>query len=127
MNKKYKLTHHTKVVEGHTLHRIKALKSFGDVKKGDLGGWVESYYNLSQKGTAWIYDKAKVYDDARVFDNAKVRDNARVYGNAWVYKNACIFDSAKIFDNVNVFVQSRVLGGAEIGGVIWVDGSAVIS
>ena len=96
MTKKYKLTHHTKEVDGHTLHRIKALKSFGDVTKGDLGGWVESYRNLSQKGTAWIYDKAKVYDYARVFDNATVRDHARVYGDAWVYKNAWVYGHARV-------------------------------
>lgn len=114
MNKKYKLTHHTKVVEGHTLHRIKALKSFDDVRKGDLGGWVESHYNLSQKGTAWIYDKAKVYDKALVFDNAKVRDHARVYGNAWVYKNAWVYGHA------------RVSGAAGVSGNAWVHGHAKV-
>ena len=38
MNAKYELTNTTKDILGHTLHQIKALKSFGDVKKGDLGG-----------------------------------------------------------------------------------------
>ena len=47
MDNKYKLTHRTKVVDGHTLHQIKALKSFDAVKKGDLGGWIEDYSNLS--------------------------------------------------------------------------------
>lgn len=28
MTKKYKLTHHTKEILGHTLHQIKAVKSF---------------------------------------------------------------------------------------------------
>ena len=35
---KYKLTSETKVVLGVTLKRIKALKDFGSVKKGELGG-----------------------------------------------------------------------------------------
>lgn len=39
---KYEITRETKVIDGVELHRIKALKSFGNVKKGDLGGWIES-------------------------------------------------------------------------------------
>ena len=77
-NKKYRLTHHTKKVDGHTLYQIKALKSFGDVKKGDLGGWIEGYDNLSQSDTAWVYNNAKVYEDALVCDKAKVYGNAMV-------------------------------------------------
>lgn len=42
MEKKYILTEKTKEYNGHTLHRIQAIKDFGDVKKGDLGGWIES-------------------------------------------------------------------------------------
>lgn len=38
--KKYKLTDKTIEHNGHILHRIEALKDFGDVKKGDLGGFV---------------------------------------------------------------------------------------
>ena len=48
MSKKYELTDETMEWEGHTLHRIKALRDFNDVKAGDLGGWVESEDNLSQ-------------------------------------------------------------------------------
>ena len=43
--KKYELTSETKVINGVKLHRIKALISFGDVKNGDLGGWIESEQN----------------------------------------------------------------------------------
>lgn len=38
---KYEITRETKVIDGVELHRIKAFKSFGNVKKGDLGGWIE--------------------------------------------------------------------------------------
>ena len=38
MDKKYELTDETMEFDGHTLHRIRALKSFSDVMKGDLGG-----------------------------------------------------------------------------------------
>ena len=39
-NKKYEILMDEKNTiewEGHTLHRIKALKDFGDVRKGELG------------------------------------------------------------------------------------------
>lgn len=51
---KYKLTEKSKMLWGQTLYRIQALKDFGDVKAGDLGGWVEGLYNLSQNGKSWI-------------------------------------------------------------------------
>ena len=47
---KYELTDETFWLLTHKLHRIKALKDFGDVKKGDLGGWIEKESNLSQDG-----------------------------------------------------------------------------
>lgn len=49
---KYEITSETKVIAGVVLHRIKALKSFGNIKIGDLGGWIESEINLSQCGNA---------------------------------------------------------------------------
>ena len=54
MNKKYELTDETINHYGVVLHRIKALRSFGDVKAGDLGGFIESEDNLSQEGMANI-------------------------------------------------------------------------
>ena len=78
MTKKYEFTDNTKVVDGHTLHQIRALKSSDAVKKGDLGGWIEDYSNLSQTDTSWVYDNAMVYENAKVFDGAKVRDCCRM-------------------------------------------------
>lgn len=45
--KKYKLTKETMCFDGVTLHRIQAIKDFGDVTAGEHGGWVESERNLS--------------------------------------------------------------------------------
>lgn len=64
---------------GKTLFRIEAkrnIEKFG-VKKGELGGYVESEDNLS--GNAWVSG------DARVSGNARVFGDAWVYGEAWVY------------------------------------------
>lgn len=58
--KKYELTDATKVINGVTLHRIRALIDIPvhGVKAGDLGGWIEAERNLSQKGAAWVADEA---------------------------------------------------------------------
>ncbi len=44
---KYKFTGETKVSFGITFKRIRALRSFGGVTKGEMGGWLESEYNLA--------------------------------------------------------------------------------
>lgn len=50
MEKKYEFSGETLEVEDYILHRIKAIRSFSDVKKGDLGGWIEKESNLSHYG-----------------------------------------------------------------------------
>lgn len=49
-DKKYELAKEdTKTfTDGGTIYRIRALKDFGDVKAGDLGGYIEKEENLSQ-------------------------------------------------------------------------------
>lgn len=118
LNKKYKLTHHTKEVQGHTLHQIKALKSFGDVKKGDLGGWVEDYYNLSQFDTAWVYDNAMVWKGAKVGEKAKVGGTAKVWDNAWIYGNAQVYDYACVHGLASIYGNAKVYGNSIIQGNI---------
>lgn len=78
MEKKYKLTEETKEIEGHTLHRIEALRDFGDVKAGDKGGWIESENILSHYHDCWVYDDARVYGSAEVCGDARVGGDARV-------------------------------------------------
>ena len=85
MENKFELTEEFIVNNsGIILYRIKALKDFSDVKKGDFGGYVQQERNLSQFGNAWIYDNAKVFGDAKVFGEALVFGDAKVYGNAQV-------------------------------------------
>ena len=62
--KKYRLTEETIRVGNRTLYRIQALRDFGEVKEGELGGYIEAEKNLSQ------------------CCNARVSDNAWVYGNS---------------------------------------------
>ena len=79
MNKKFEFTGETKAILGNTLHRIRALISFGEVGAGELGGWIEKEENLDASGNAWVYGNAWVFD------------NARVDGDARVYKCGAIF------------------------------------
>ena len=84
--KKFELDASTETVFfGRKFFRVKALMSFGNVEKGELGGYVEKESNLSQDGNAWVYGDARVSGDAWVYGNAEVSGDALVYGNAWVY------------------------------------------
>ena len=68
--KKFILTDETIEMYGVTLHRIKAVRSFGNVKEGDLGGFVEKEENISEYFEAWVYGNAKVCGNAKVLGNA---------------------------------------------------------
>ena len=139
MEKKYKLTEETKEWCGHTLHRIEALKDFGDVKTGDKGGWIEKETNLSHADNAWVGGSACVGDSARVsgsacvsdsacvYDSARVGGSARVYGEACVGDSACVSDSACVYDSACVGGSARVYGEARVSGSAWVGGSARVS
>ena len=85
--KKYELTKETKVIGGKTLFRIRALRSFGDIKAGDLGGFIENERNLSHEGNAWVSGDARVEDNARVDGDAWVDGNAQVSGDGLINSN----------------------------------------
>lgn len=117
MEKKYELTEETIEWTGFangsqkvfTLHRIKALKDFSDVKKGDLGGFVEKESNLAQDGDCWVYDDAAVYDNAEIYGNAKVFNNAEIGGYARVYDEASVCDNAAVYGKAVICGQCRCL------------------
>lgn len=119
--KKYELTNETKKVGSVTLHRIRALKDFGNVFKGELGGWLESEANLDHKGNCWVEGNAMVYG------NALIRKNARVAGNAVVEGNAIVSDYAEISGNAYVAGYSVVRGHANVDCHAFVSDYAEIS
>lgn len=131
---KYKFTKDTiKSEDGHTLHRIQATKNFGDVKEGDLGGYIESEENLIRNdGECWVYDDAMVWGKAKVSGGAKVRDDAMVSGNAIIrdyaeiYGDAQVYDKVEIKDDVKVYGSAEVYGDAQIRGKAQVYGSAEV-
>ena len=151
MEKKYILTDRTKEVDGHTLHRIQAIKDFGNVHNGDIGGWIESEDNLSQGGKCWVWDDAMVYDDAKVYGNAIIYESAKVWnhakisgnskvhgcaeiygkaivrGNVDIYNGVKVYDDARILDNAKIYGNAMVYGDSEIYGNAEVLGNAKVS
>ena len=137
--KKYELTEETKVIGGKTLFRIRALRSFGDIKAGDLGGFIENERNLSHEdnawvggdamvcGNAWVSGDARVDGNARVGGNARVDGNARVGGDARVNGDAMVGGNAQVEGNAWVSGDARVEDNARVDGDAWVDGNAQVS
>lgn len=88
------------------LYRIRALRSFGSVKEGDLGGWIRNEDNLSHSGMCWVEDGGRVGGFAEVFDNAKigygcmVRDNARVSGSSALYAGVLVCDRGSVANSL---------------------------
>lgn len=135
MGKKYHL------IANGCNYRIRAIKDFGRVKEGQIGGIVCGEQNLSQDGTCWIDFDSSVTDNASVWGNAQVTKGSRLIGNARVYGDASIkcstlSDFVEIYDNAiidhsTVSVKSRVYGNAvvklaELSGYPKIYESAVI-
>lgn len=117
---KYRLTENSVTYRGKTLYQIEALKDFqikGDyplqIKKGELGGYIEKESNLSQTGNCWITEAVYVLDDARVENDALidcqcvVRENSRVFGRAWLSD-----ERIKTYQS-DISGQAKIYGDAE--------------
>ena len=121
--KKYKLTQNSIEIDNRTLYQIRAFKDFGFVKKGDLGGFIESENNLNHDGNCWISGNAKVYGNVWVSENAQIYENARAYGkaevsgNARVSGNAWVSENARVSGDTHIFENAHVYGYARLGNV----------
>ena len=115
--KKYIMTADTIVFAGIKLSRIKALRDFGNVKKGELGGYISSEKNLSHYGTCWVSDNAQVRWKAFVCGSAQVRDSAIVGDFAIVRDNATVRDRAIVGGYAIVDDDFRVCGESIVGNV----------
>lgn len=133
MTQKYEIVQdQSKKFDGRVLYRIRALKRFEDIKKGDMGGWVESEHNLSQKGSCWIRNDAKVFGSACVCDNAQIADDAIVSESATVCDDACVCGwavvngYARITDRAFVGGHAIVADHASLFGQSCISGDAII-
>ena len=138
-DKKYEIVEDMKsMYDGKVLYRIRALKDFDDVKKGDLGGYIQDYHNLSQEGNCWIYNEAlvcgnakvyfnaNVYQQARICDSSKVFGNAQVYGCAIIYNDVEVFGEAKVYGNAKIYDKVMIFGKANVYGDVNIYDTAVI-
>ena len=126
-NKKYELTDETIEHNGHTLHRIRSLRDFGSVKRDQLGGFVESEYNLSHEGNCWIGGNAKVYDSGRVRQDAYVQLTAEVFDGATVTGGACVDCDARVYGRAVVSDHASISGHAKVFGDAYVSDRAIVS
>lgn len=88
----------------HKLYQVRSLKDFGNVKKGDLGCWVERYFNLDQEGTCWPDQKTVIYDSGRVSGDAVV--------------TACSLAASFVFGTGTVVKNSELLAATVSGGCV---------
>ena len=98
------------------LYRIRALKDFHNVKKGKVGGYIESERNLSQEGEAWVYSDARISGDARILGNARIAGDARILGNARIAGDAWVLGDAWVSGDAWVLGDAWVSGDARISG-----------
>lgn len=96
MNKKYELTDETFEIKGTVLHRIKALKDFGNIKAGDLGGFIEKEENLSQEGNCWVEGGCSAEFSGFIYGEARVRDNSIISKMSYIYGTAKIFGDSVV-------------------------------
>lgn len=106
-DRKYEMALETEF-KGQTVYRIRALRDFGDIKAGDLGGYVATNKSLSQAGESWVYP------DAYVLGNGRVKENATISSGTVVEENAVVSGSASISGDVLVTDDARVSGQAEV-------------
>ena len=135
--KKYKLLENKRCRKnGYWVCPIIALKTFGNIRKGQKGGYVSSEANLSQEGTCWVYPNAMVVSDASVRDDAQifsgiVQDSAVIADNAKIGDrnrgdSTIITGSAVIINNARVYGAARVGGRAVIKDCASVDDYVVV-
>ena len=107
-SKKYIFTGETIESNSVTLLQIKALRDFGDVKKGDMGGWIENEKNLSQEGDCWIGEGVKLHDNVRVYGDAQVMGNLSVCGSIYIGQQASVNADGIIMSSGSIIGQTLI-------------------
>lgn len=106
----YELTNDTITHNGKTLYRIRATQDLPqhNVKKGDLGGYVETTDNLF--GNAWLFDNAKAYGKAKVYGSSHLHDEVEACDNARIFGNTKAYGSARLRGGIHLSGNSEVYG-----------------
>jgi len=140
MKKKYRMEKD----EEFGMYRVIALRNFGDVKEGDIGGYVETEDNLSHTGNCWIYDdaimrhesrmtgNAKLHNTAVMYNNSSITDDAEMFGDASLYNHATLHGSAvmcndsAMYNNTEMFDHAQLYGSASLFGNAMICDNAIM-
>ena len=112
--------------DGRKVNRIKALRDFGNVKEGTLGGFVEDDDNLSHDGLCWIADDAMALGRSRVTRDAQLRDRARLCDWAVITDRCVVCDDAQLWDSVFAYDDTVIGAKSVLTDAVTVYGNAVI-
>ena len=122
-------------------YRIVALRDFGDVKAGDLGGFVEFESNLSHDGDCWIGEHGVVVHRCKVQGNAKI-DYAELYNGCSIGGDTIISGGYFSGENINILggciketkvagenitIKGGIIDESIIGSNVYVSGGSIIS
>lgn len=111
---KYHLTDNMEFYEGKVVYQIRACRDFGDVKNGDLGGWVTSHASLSHEGNCWIDDQSYLIgDNIRIGEDAVLK-NTIVTGRVIILGSSLIENSD--FNGLDILVESSTITNSYIDG-----------
>lgn len=114
--KKYEILYNDCIVVfSERVYRIRALRDFGNVKAGDLGGYVESEGNLSHDGNCWIDGVSVAMGTC-----TEIKDNACLYGRVIVHGGSIVSGNARIFGCCIVF-------SSEISGETTIEGNVIMN
>ena len=116
-----------KTPDGKPLFMVEALRDFGDIRKGELGGYIESEANLSHSGDCWVAMSAQVYDMAMVVDDAVITCCATVSGMGHVSGRATVSGSARVHGLAMVGDDAEVSGHASVSGLASVSCQAIVT
>lgn len=136
MEKRYVMTDNKRsiTISGveHILYQICALRTiynpFMNIRKGQLGGFIESERQLSQKGESWIDENSLVIGNSRIKESAFLSNTTVI--DAWIHGKAFLNDVKFISDDNNkpaiIYEQAYIHKTHIIGGSI-VLGNVAIS
>lgn len=113
-------------------YRIRALKDItSGVKKGDIGGYVDSENVLSAEGECWIFDDSLAAEGAKVLGNASVSGRSCIRGStiqdeafvvqSSIVRNGSVIKEKGAITNYSVIDKSTigeesVVAGADVTG-----------
>lgn len=116
----------TRLPDGRNIHRIKALRDFGTIKAGTIGGFIMHWENLSQTGNCWVAEDAVAAGLSRISENALLTGRAMIDDRVMLAGSVIVRDEAYLYDHVFVYGNAIVGEKSVIAGIATVCDEAVV-